>query len=89
MSLIVRRVRAALHKFDPEQDNWHDARLTLNDDDTAVIEVEWKNDEVCGIWTLRHPVLRKCFFALWVQGLIVEDGVGSYRLTEKGKKRLA
>ena len=90
MSFTIRRSRAALHKLDPDQEFWHDAKLIAQESGGAILETHWKNADVSETWVLRYTVLKKCFRELKRQRLIEPDESDdcTYRLSKSGKQRL-
>jgi len=93
MALVVRRARAALRLFDPDQNFFHDARIVIEEDGEAILETHWKNPELAGVWLLRYKVLRKCLDQLKMQSLIERDLKAApkeeaYKLSKKGMERL-
>lgn len=92
MAKVLKRTKAVIRKFDPEQDFWHDARIVVNDH--IVLETYWRNPELAGIWLWTLEISPRCFAELIQQDLIDISNEEStadqhvFRLTKKGKARL-
>ena len=71
---IVRRTRAALCAMRPDQNFFHDARITLSRGCGPVLETYWRNPELAGVWEIRYRLTGECFDALYTGRFIRLDG---------------
>lgn len=91
MGLTVGRTKAALRKFDPSQEYWHNAKILIDSAGAATIVTYWRNPELAGIWELRYQVSAECSYQLMLQKLVEQDGSkdqNSYTLSIEGWQRL-
>lgn len=90
MTYRLRRTRAVLRQFDPNQHFFHSARIVVGAG--IVLETYWRNPELHGVWLFTYEVTPQCFAQLEIQELIVletYEPVGAiYRLSAKGYQRL-